>query len=88
MSIDLVASDPDGIDCETCGRSYDEGYVDYDGESHRWVFRGNWGCYGGTEFFGDREQMINWLGSEFRRDWGHLFTWRSITDAILALEAA
>ncbi len=88
MSICLSASDPDGIDCETCGRSYDEGYIEYDGDNNEWVFEGSWGCYGGTGFNGTRQEMIKWLGGEFRQDWGHLFTAQSISDAIGALEAA
>lgn len=88
MSIYLTPVESDGFNCETCGPSFASARIEYDGDSRKWEFRGDWGCYSGDHFDGSRAEMIGWLRDEFTPQWGHVFTRASIKGAIEALREA
>lgn len=87
MTLYLTAKEPDGTDCETCGWNDDSCEIGYEGNGV-WELQGRWGCYSGDHFEGSRSEMIAYLGDDFQREWGHLFTRESIKRAIKDLKEA
>lgn len=85
MAIHLDPKEPEGMRCDTCGWSYDEAQIDYEGGGI-WRLEGRWGCSGGDSFEGRRDELIAYLRDEFLGT--RLFTKESIKRAIRDLEEA
>lgn len=87
LYLHFIEYDGEMPDCETCGPSYEECTISYDGGG-LWSLEGSWGCYSGDSFQGTRAELIEYLGGDFREAWSHLFAPGQIDATIQHLKEA
>lgn len=76
----------ESTDCETCGPSFDELTVEFDGEDAQrpWMVTLRVGCTGGGTFAGNRTDVIDWM----RANCSHVVDSNDLETAIRTLERA
>lgn len=73
MQIEVCSLDDyEGVDCDLCGRSFDQLSVLYESDDQEWWVVAEYGCTGATSVEGSREEILEALADD--SNWPRLFT--------------